>query len=61
MVVWNPWIQKSKAMEDFGDEEYLGMICLELGDVAKPVTLEAGHTWSAKQTLRATGSGGKIE
>jgi D-hexose-6-phosphate mutarotase len=33
-VVWNPWIAKSKAMQDFGDEEYTGMICVESGNVA---------------------------
>ncbi len=34
-IVWNPWIAKSKAMADFGDEEYLGMICVESGSVGK--------------------------
>lgn len=33
-VVWNPWIAKAKAMADFGDEEYRGMICVESGNVA---------------------------
>ena len=33
-VVWNPWTAKSKAMQDFGDEEYTGMICVESGNVA---------------------------
>lgn len=28
-VVWNPWIDKSIAMKDFGDEEYHTMICVE--------------------------------
>lgn len=28
-VVWNPWINKSKAMPDFGDDEWLGMCCVE--------------------------------
>jgi len=28
-VVWNPWIDKSRRMEDFGDDEYLGMVCVE--------------------------------
>lgn len=33
-VVWNPWIAKSKAMPDFGDEEWPGMICVETCNVA---------------------------
>jgi len=28
-VVWNPWIAKSKAMPDFGDDEYKTMVCVE--------------------------------
>lgn len=44
-VVWNPWINKSKAMPDFGDEEYHRMICVESGNVSenKP-TLAPGRT-----------------
>lgn len=32
-VVWNPWIAKSQRMADFGDDEYLRMICVESGNV----------------------------
>ena len=34
-VVWNPWIDKSQRMPDFGDDEYLQMVCVESGNVAK--------------------------
>ncbi len=36
-VVWNPWIKKSIAMPDFGDEEYHTMICVETVNAGKDV------------------------
>ena len=32
-VVWNPWIAKSQAMADFGDNEYHKMVCVECANV----------------------------
>ncbi len=44
-VVWNPWIAKAKAMPDFGDEEWPGMLCVETCNVAAHgVTLAQGQT-----------------
>lgn len=33
-VVWNPWIEQSRAMNDFADDEYLRMICVETTNAA---------------------------
>lgn len=42
-VVWNPWIAKARQMSDFGNEEYLKMICVESGNVGKnKMTLAPG-------------------
>jgi glucose-6-phosphate 1-epimerase len=49
-VVWNPWIAKSAALPDFGDNEWAGMLCVEtanaLGD-AVTVAPGAEHTMTA--------------
>jgi D-hexose-6-phosphate mutarotase len=36
-VVWNPWIDKARRMTDFGDEEYLEMVCVETTNAADDV------------------------
>ncbi len=36
-VVWNPWVDKAKALPDFGDEEYRGMVCVESGNVGQNI------------------------
>jgi len=51
VVVWNPWIDKAKAMSDFEDEEYKTMVCVEVGTVAAPITLKAGESWQGAQGL----------
>lgn len=51
-VVWNPWIAKSKAMADFGDEEFKQMICVESGNVGEnQITLPPGKTARMKVIL----------
>jgi glucose-6-phosphate 1-epimerase len=49
-VVWNPWVDRAKAMPDFGDEEWPGMLCVESGnthDSAVKVEPGGSHTIAA--------------
>lgn len=51
-VVWNPWIEKSQRLPDFGNEEYLRMICVESGNIARnQIHLEPGQSSSLKVKL----------
>jgi glucose-6-phosphate 1-epimerase len=57
-VVWNPWIAKSRAMPDFGDDEWPGMICVETANAADhAITLPPGatHTMTAAISVARLG------
>lgn len=52
-VLWNPWINKARAMPDFGDEEWPRMICVETANVGQgAVRLEAGQTHRMRAQIR---------
>lgn len=50
-VVWNPFVNKSKAMADFGDEEYNEMICIEPGILSGKDVLKVGQTMEFTQII----------
>ncbi len=57
-VVWNPWIAKSKAMADFGDNEYRRMVCVESGNVGEDkVTLSPGDQSTLKMEISSGDAG----
>ncbi|CAN1237584.1 Putative glucose-6-phosphate 1-epimerase [Linum grandiflorum] len=47
-AVWNPWEKKSKAMPNFGDEEYRKMVCVDGAAIEKPITLKPGEEWTGR-------------
>ena len=52
-VLWNPWSAKARAMPDFGDDEWPGMLCVETANVgAQAVTLAPATTHLMTTTLR---------
>jgi glucose-6-phosphate 1-epimerase len=55
-VIWNPWNAKAKAMADFGDDEWLNMVCIETCNVNKhAVTLAAGRSHTMTATVSTQG------
>jgi glucose-6-phosphate 1-epimerase len=50
----NARIENARKMADFGDEEFMEMVCIEVGSVAAPVSLAGGQTWRGHQKLVAS-------
>ncbi|KAG6616263.1 Aldose 1-epimerase [Phytophthora cinnamomi] len=53
-VVWNPWADRAKTMEDFGAEEYKNMVAVEPGRVSVKQALPAGQTYTLQETISVT-------
>ncbi|OQC33553.1 MAG: putative glucose-6-phosphate 1-epimerase [Verrucomicrobia bacterium ADurb.Bin070] len=55
LVVWNPWIDKARALSDFGDDEYARMLCLEPANTdGDEVTLAPGAKHTLSLAVQAT-------
>jgi glucose-6-phosphate 1-epimerase len=51
-VLWNPWINKSQQMPDFGNDEYQRMVCVESCNVSENrLTLGPGKSASLRINL----------
>ncbi|MDO5534748.1 MAG: D-hexose-6-phosphate mutarotase [Propionibacteriaceae bacterium] len=51
-VIWNPGADKAAALEDFGDDEWQGMLCIEAANaLADQLTLRPGETHTLKQRV----------
>ena len=51
-VVWNPWIEKSKLISEFRDDEYHVMVCVEAANCADDiVNLKPGAAHTLTQTI----------
>uniref|UniRef100_A0A7S4NU59 glucose-6-phosphate 1-epimerase n=1 Tax=Guillardia theta TaxID=55529 RepID=A0A7S4NU59_GUITH len=50
-VVWNPWIEKSQKMADLPDDAYKRFVCVEVGAIRQPVSLQPQQEWEASQAI----------
>ncbi len=51
-VVWNPWIDKSQRMADFGDDEWPSMVCIETANVGESrIELSPGESHSTTSII----------
>lgn len=55
VVVWNPWIDKSRALSNFNDDDYRHMLCLESANVGSDARLlPPGASHSLGTEIRST-------
>jgi glucose-6-phosphate 1-epimerase len=51
-VVWNPWIDNARAMDDFGDDDWKHMVCVEVCNIRDAaVSLAPGGSHTMMATL----------
>jgi glucose-6-phosphate 1-epimerase len=60
-VVWNPWIDNARAMDDFGDDDWKRMVCVEvcnIRDAAVHLRPGGSHTMGATFELHPEAESG---
>jgi glucose-6-phosphate 1-epimerase len=51
-VVWNPWVEKAAALSDLGDDDWVGMVCIETANAGpNAVSLAAGQPHEMNATV----------
>ncbi|RYG75289.1 D-hexose-6-phosphate mutarotase [bacterium] len=56
-VVWNPWIEKARAMKDLADDEWTQFVCIESGVIADDaVTVPPGDFYTLAIEIEAESS-----
>ncbi len=54
-VVWNPWVQKARNLSDFGDDEWMYMVCVETSNVSDfAVKLAPGQEHTMRAIVRTS-------
>jgi glucose-6-phosphate 1-epimerase len=51
VVLWNPWIERTKKFVDLPETGYLDFVCVEHGAIGKQVVLAKGHSWEGAQII----------
>lgn len=57
-VIWNPWVDRARALNDFGDDEWRSMVCIETAAIgSSAVLLGPGDTHTIATTISIAPSG----
>ncbi len=57
-VIWNPWVDRARALDDFGDDEWRSMVCIETAAIgSSAVLLGPGDTHTIATTISIAPSG----
>lgn len=51
VVLWNPWVEKSRLLADLPSDDYKRFVCVEHGVIVKQARLLPGQRWSAAQIV----------